>query len=202
MANNPEHVSDLVRRFEISLDSKDPQLVYPGWWQRTIFGQRRALSDLIRFQSYGVLWAATGIDQEYPENYPPAQRDLKADDAFLSWKPPVLPEGQLAWDVIQAGFRTAGQTPVWLINEPIMISTGKNREIRYNFFYPRWAYDQYRKILVERSRREGWSLLDFWDLLEENEFTNSAIHLSPAGTARLAEQISAALANAPCPVGE
>ena len=36
-----------------------------------------------------------------------------------------------------------------LVNEPMLISNGANSEIRYNFFYPRWAYDEYRSMLAE-----------------------------------------------------
>ncbi|NMC80291.1 MAG: SGNH/GDSL hydrolase family protein, partial [Chloroflexi bacterium] len=50
--------------------------------------------------------------------------------------------------------------------------------------------DQYRELLGERSKQEGWSYLDLWDLLPESEFTNSAIHLTPAGTTQLAQQIA------------
>ncbi|MCZ7670394.1 MAG: hypothetical protein M5U34_26160 [Chloroflexi bacterium] len=43
----------------------------------------------------------------------------------------------------------AGDVPVLLINEPMFISSGRNSDLRYNAFYPRWAYDQYREMLGE-----------------------------------------------------
>lgn len=198
VANNPQRVSALIQKYDLALDPNDPALVRPNFWERTIVGQRRALADLIRLQLYGVLWAATGVDQEYPPDYPPAQRDLEADLAYQGWQPPSLPDGALAFDVLAAGITAAAPTPVLLINEPMLISTGANSEIRYNFFYPRWAYDQYQKMLSERSRQEGWSYLNLWDLLPEGEFTNSAIHLTPAGTARLVQQIAPHVLAAVC----
>jgi hypothetical protein len=80
--------------------------------------------------------------------------------------------------------------PVLLVNEPMLISTGQNSEIRYNFFYPRWAYDAWRADLTARARSNGWPLLDAWDLLPPSEFTNSAIHLTPAGEASFAQAVA------------
>ncbi len=190
VANNPQLVHPLIQKYNLALDPNDPALVQPDFWGRTIIGQRRALADLVRLQLYGVPWAATGVDQVYLSNYVPAQQNLEADPTYQDWQPPSLPEDALAFDVLEAGMTAAGSTPVLLINEPMLISSGANSEIRYNFFYPRWAYDQYRELLGERSKQEGWSYLDLWDLLPESEFTNSAIHLTPAGTTQLAQQIA------------
>ena len=80
-----------------------------------------------------------------------------------------------------------------LVNEPILISDGVNSHIRYNFFYPRWAYDSFRDQLKVRAEAEGWNYLDAWNILPLSEFTNSAIHLMPAGEIVLAQTILAAL---------
>ncbi|HET7144747.1 MAG TPA: hypothetical protein VFI68_12070, partial [Anaerolineales bacterium] len=57
------------------------------------------------------------------------------------------------------------------------------------FFYPRWAYDQYRDMMAELSRKNGWTYVDLWDIVPANEFTNSAIHLTPTGEGLLAEKL-------------
>ena len=44
----------------------------PTFWDRTLIGARRPLADLLRLQLYGVLWAATGIDQDIPAKLHPA----------------------------------------------------------------------------------------------------------------------------------
>ena len=51
------------------------------------------------------------------------------------------------------------------VNEPILISNGLNSDIRYNFFYPRWAYDEYRLQLTEHAAGRNWRYLDLWDLV-------------------------------------
>ncbi len=187
VANNPQVVQALAQTYAL----KPPALPEPDWWQRTIFGQRRPLYDLFRLQMYGVMWAATGIDQDYPASYERAQTDLENNLDFHGWQPPDLPVERLAFDVLAAGQRAAGETPVLLVNEPMLVSAGKNSDLRYNFFYPRWAYDHYRQLLEQRSRQSGWRYVDYWNLVPAAEFTNSAIHLTPAGEALLAQRLSA-----------
>ena len=159
-------------------------------WDRTIIGEQRALADVIRLQIYGVMWAATGVDQTYPTDYEPAQTDLEADEKFHEAEPPVLDMKSLAINALETGIRIAGDTPVMIVNEPMLISSGQNSDIRYNFFYPRWAYDQYRDMMTELSQKNDWAYVDLWDAIPANEFTNSAIHLTPAGERQLAEKLT------------
>jgi hypothetical protein len=199
VANNAKRVDDLISRYDLSLDPKDASLIYPGFFGRSLIGQRRALADLFRLQMYGVLWAATGIDQTYPADYAPAQINYNTDVAFHGMQPPILNESQLAFDVLKAGLRAAGVTPVLLVNEPILISNGENSDLRYNFFYPRWAYDQYRTLMNEKAKAKGWNYLDLWNLLPADQFTNSAIHLTPAGESSMAEAVKKAIYQQNCP---
>lgn len=196
LANNPERVTALMNKYGLSLDTSS--LKQPEFLDKTIYGQRRNLMDLVRLQLLGVMWAATGIDQVYPSDYQPAATDLEANQSFHKLTPPNLDPAELAFDVLEAGHSAAGDVPILLVNEPMLISTGKNSDIRYNFFYPRWAYDQYRQMLTARAAEKNWQVLDLWDLLPPSEFTNSAIHLTPAGEKTLAEQIGARLGNFPC----
>jgi hypothetical protein len=141
---------------------------------------------------YGALWSATGIDQFYPEDYERAQTDFEPDEEFHGLKPPDSLEGLLALDVLDAGMTAAG-VPTLLINEPILISNGRNSDIRYNFFYPRWAYDEYRVMLGEYASERSLPYFDLWDIVPVNEFTNSGVHLTPAGEAILTDKIAAAI---------
>lgn len=187
--NNPAQVRQLIKTYQLNLDMNDPSFEDTAFWQRTLIGARRPLADLIRLQLYGVLWAATGIDQDIPRNYTPRMEDLPADPNFHELKPPELSASQLAFDVLEAGMRLAGDVPVLLVNEPMFISQGKNSDLRYNFFYPRWAYDDYRIMMTDASAKRGWRYLDAWDIIPGNEFTNSAVHLSAAGSQQFAEYL-------------
>jgi hypothetical protein len=198
VANNAAQVDRLIDVYHLPLEKDDPALIRQTFWQRTIIGQRRPLADLFRLQMYGLMWAATGIDQTYPTDYEHAQVDLAADASFDGMQPPSLDPKALALDVLAAGFRAAGTTPVILVNEPMLVSTGKNSELRYNFYYPRWAYDQYRQILAQTAREHGWNYLDLWDLVPADQFTNSAIHLTPAGEGLLAAQVRGAIQQQRC----
>jgi hypothetical protein len=96
-------------------------------------------------------------------------------------------------DILSAGNPMLNGKPIINVNEPIYISHGENSDIRYNFFYPRWAYDQYRQLFHESCIQNGWNCLDVWNLVSPNEFTNSAIHMTPLGTQQLARQVEAAI---------
>lgn len=194
--NNPQRIAVLQQQFGLGLDlSVLPQV---GFWQRTLVGGRRNLADLLRLQLYGAMWSATGIDQLYPGDYARAARDLEQDTTFNGWEGPELKQADLAWETLAAGWKIAAGTPIVLVNEPILVSSGENSDLRYNFYYPRWAYDAYRSQLAEKAAQQGWTYLDAWNLVPESEFTNSAIHLTPAGMALFAEKIADLLGEASC----
>ncbi len=187
--NNARAVRALIERHDLRLDPQDPSFVDPSFWDRTLLGRRRALADLLRLQLYGVLWAATGIDQDIPETFTPRMEDLPADTSFHGLPGPDLRSQDLALDVLAAGVAEAGAAPVVLINEPMFVSQGENSDLRYNFFYPRWAYDRYRELMQEEAAVRGWHYVDAWDWVPATEYTDSAIHLTPAGSALLAERV-------------
>jgi hypothetical protein len=194
VANNTVRVRDLIGRYHLSADPNDPALIQPSAWDRTFIGRRRTIADVLRLQLYGALWASTGIDQFYPQDYVHAQIDLEPSDEFHQLTSRDRPElrKSLALDVLEAGM-SAETVPALLVNEPILISNGLNSDIRYNFFYPRWAYDEYRTILAGLSRERGWQYFDFWDLVPVKEFTNSGVHLTPRGEALLTNKVAQAI---------
>ena len=193
--NNPDLVRPLIESYNLDIQPDDPLFVKPSYMQRSIIGQRRALADILRLQFYGILWAATGIDQYYPDQYDPPQANLDADEGFHDLTLPTLDPADLALENLEAGVMLADGIPILFVNEPVYISQGKNSDIRYNFFYPRWAYDQYRTLMMDLSQNNGWYYLDEWNLIPPAEFTNSAIHFSPAGEALLSEEVGTAILN-------
>ena len=153
---------------------------------------RRDYADLIRLQLYGVMWAATGIDQDYPNKFDPLQKDFDKDNSFFNLKQP-LEERDLAFNLLARGKEIAGKAPLIIINEPMFISDGKNSDVRYNFFYPRWAYDPYRERMPKLAAEQGWRYVDAWNLVPPSEFTNSAVHLTPTGSKLLAQKLAESL---------
>jgi hypothetical protein len=191
--NNPSRVQDLITTHSLNLNPHDPRFVIPSFLESTLMGQRRALADLVRLQLYGVLWAATGVDQYYPDTFEPPQENFTMDETFHDLLPPDLDPQDLSMDVLSAGTSMANGVPILYVNEPIYISHGENSNIRYNFFYPRWAYDQFRMMFNEFCQQNEWKCLDLWNLVSLDEFTNSAIHMTPQGTQQLASQLESAI---------
>lgn len=189
LQNNPELTQSLITNNQLHLDVSDPNFVVPTFWDKTLVGQRRALADLVRFQFYGVLWAATGIDQYIPAEFTERANDLEADESFHTLQPPTLRREDLAFEILQAGVRRAGAVPILFLNEPMFVADGQNSDVRYNFFYPRWAYDQFRPMLAEQTAQNNWHYVDLWDAVPNTEFTDSAVHLTPAGSALMAEKV-------------
>lgn len=193
---NAPRVRRLIADYDIALDADDARLNVPDFWQRTIVAQRRDIADWLRLQAYGFSWAATGIDQYIPPDIPLRESDFDADESWDAYDAATtLTADDLAFDVIAAGDALA-DVPLLIVNEPIFISDGQNSDLRYNSWYPRWAYDQYRELLAEEADRRGWALHDLWDALPPDAFTDSPVHLSPNGSRLLADELLAIITGA------
>ncbi len=188
VANNAERIRDLIFKYELNASANDPALIKLSKQDQTFLSRRRAVADLIRLQIYGALWSSTGVDQIYPEDYERAQIDLDPNDDFHGI---TSLSDALAMDALDAGLSTS--VPTLLVNEPILISDGANSDIRYNFYYSRWAYNEYRRTLAEYAAQHNRRYLDLWNIAPMNEFTNSAIHLTPRGEKMLADKIAEAI---------
>ncbi|MBG0785638.1 MAG: hypothetical protein H0S79_11095 [Anaerolineaceae bacterium] len=197
VANNPQLVRPLIENLGLNLDPNDPQFVDSTFLDRTLIGRSRAIFDALQLQFYGLKWAATGIDQTYPADYTPAQRDFEAGDVtFQGWQEADFTPDKLALEVLNAGTILAGDVPVLVVNEPILISEGENSDIRYDFFYPRWTYDLYRQEMNRAAENADWTYVDLWDVVPQTEFTNSAVHLTPEGSLLFFETLMPALIEA------
>jgi hypothetical protein len=192
---NPGRVRDLIRRYDLDLDVNDSRFVEADFLDRTIVGQRRELADWLRLQVYGFSWAATGIDQFIPVSYERTAIDLSDDLAWNSegWdgiaEPRDLTADEMVFDVLRAGIERAGDVPVLLVNEPMLVSNGANSDIRYNAFFPRWAYDSYRVQLKDIAIENDWPLLDMWNSMPATAFIDSPVHMTPEATRQTAEAI-------------
>lgn len=191
--NNPVRIRSLINRFHLKLDVHDPRFVDPDFWGRTIIGQRRPLADWWRLQLYGIAWAATGIDQVNGD-YTLRSNDLEADVTWQGFnKESGFQAGDIALDVLSAGNELAGQIPMLTINEPIFVANGLHSDIRYNFWYPKWAYDHYRDLMAQTAEHENWNYVDLWDRIASSEFTDSPVHLTARGSQQLSLLVGQAI---------
>jgi lysophospholipase L1-like esterase len=188
---NPDRVRSLINNYDLGLNPRDDRLNDLSLVDRSIVGQRRSLADLLRLQSYGFSWAATGIDLVQPSEITLRATDFEEDVSWDDFEDPVnLTSDILALDALDVGINIAGEAPILIINEPIFISDGENSELRYNAWYPRWAYDDYRQLMASWAGGEDRHYLDLWDFVSPEEFTDSPVHLTPVGIKTLADALS------------
>ncbi len=183
--NNPEVFNQVVFKYDLPMD----ELPETSYIQKTFLNQRRNIYDRIHLQLLGAMWTATGIDQYIPEEYTRAARDLEADDTYQSVPRDGLTSDYLDLAIIESFVAHNPKVEVLVVNEPILISDGANSDIRYNYYYPRWAYDQYRAVLADRFLENGIKYIDLWDIIPEPLFTNSAIHYNNEGVAILVDAL-------------
>ena len=191
--NNPEPVRKMIADYALNLNPDDSAFVTPTFWAVTLIGQRRAVADLLRLQLYGVLWSATGIDQDIPETYTPLSVNYEDDMSYYDYTAETFSTETLAFDVLAAGVEHAGEIPVLIVNEPIFISDGVNSDIRYNLLYPRWAYDTYREMLQNAATEQNWRYIDLWQAVSPQDFTNTAIHYNSSGVTDVVEKLQQTL---------
>ncbi len=186
-----EEVSALQAQHAFKLDQHP--LPPRSWQERTFFGQRRAIADWLRHQLYAPAWASTRLDHVLPRFVAPHPVNLLPDDNILSVNVlnlrqagRIAPE-DLNFDVLKAGVELAEAqgVPTVLINEPIY--RNEEHPLRYNTYYPRWAYDDYRAAFQQVAARQNWRYFDLWDAVPADQFTDTDFHLTAAANCAYAE---------------
>ncbi len=118
---------------------------------------------------------------------------LSSDLTFEGMKPPTLNIANVSLDQVKDFEQVAGKVPVILINQPMQVLTNvPNSDVRYNDYYPRWVYDQYRQYLSAAAQNH-WNYLDLWNIFPPEYFTDTPLHLIPNGEAELAKTIAPAV---------
>ncbi len=193
--HNAPRTRELIQTFQLPLDAADGRFVTPTFWQQTLVGQRQALANWLRLQQLGAAWQATGVDQFIPAEFTPRATDFEVDESWQEIATAVpLTAADLAFPMLAAGVQMAGDVPVLIVNEPIFVSDGQNSDLRYNAWYPRWAYDQYRELLAETAAAHHWTYLDLWHLVPGEQFTDSPVHLTAVGNQLLANELADSIA--------
>lgn len=186
--DNPTRARQLIACCGLPIAADHPLFRPDGLLERSIAGQRRDLSTLIRYQLSGFAWAATGRDLIIPDSITRVSNDYAADDSWKSFPDATtLTTDDLAFHALTAGQVRAGAVPLWIANAPTYRGDGTNSDIRYSLWYPRWAYDQYRDLLAAHVADAGLPYRDLWDTIAPVYFTDSPAHLNAAGTYQLAD---------------
>ncbi len=182
---NPDEFYKLATRFDfLPRDYAAPTLV------GSILTRNRTLFHETRFDLYSLIEMATGTEQLMgpPEVLPTT---LSKDTTFEGLRAPTLRKNQVSLDQVEDFYTLAGNVPVVLINEPMLVLEGvPNSDVRYNSYYPRWVYDQYRQYVADDAAQHGWNYLDLWNKFSPEYFTDTPLHLSPQGQHLLAQALA------------
>lgn len=193
----------LADTYDLRLSHFSPPIQEPPFWDKTIIGQRKRLKNIALTQVFGVLWAGTGIDNRKSTQPEPdiPNSDVENDLKYMGRSPDESAElfDSLLMDVLSAGVDVAGDVPVVLVNEPIFVAEGKNHLVRYNWYYPRWAYDEYRQFILEWTEEHDHKLLDYWNALPPGDFYDQPLHLRSAGHKHFAELLAPEITKLACP---
>jgi hypothetical protein len=189
--NNPDVMRDLITNYGLQRDISEIYDVRR--LDRTLVGRRHEMADMLRMQFYGLMWGATGIDTPYEHERQPAN-DLEANPNYLTMKPPALSEADLAFNALDVARNVAGDVPILLVNEPMYVADGTNSDIRYNKFYPRWAFDQFRPMFAEQASRIGADYIDLWNFIAPDQFTDTELHITPAAMKQYAQEVGRRIA--------
>ena len=184
ITQNPDAYERLATRFDFLPKDYRP----PEWDESVSCPRPSALSRQSAISCTRRSSLATERDQiPGPPQVPAAE--LSADETFEGLKPPTLRRNQVSIDQIEDFYDLANGMPILLVNEPILVMKDvANSDVRYDSYYPRWVYDQYRTYLAEAAASNGWNYLDLWDSFPEQAFADTPLHLKPeahSGTSRV-----------------
>jgi hypothetical protein len=203
LANTFNLLSGVITSNKLKYDVQ--KLPVANIWEKTIIGQRRRLKNIVLLQIYGFLWGGlqTDLDWYAPQvtDSLPLSNDVEPEISYygsLSQVPPVDLKKSWTFDVLRAGYWAAGDIPVVVINEPIYIATGANSELRYNSYWPRWVYDEYRSALSDWMAVNQHEYVDAWDILPRSEFIGTPLHRTEEGNRILAEFLVPSISRATC----
>lgn len=203
IAANSERTMQVFDEHDLSF-SHEEELArrQTSFYDKTLIGRRSELARMLKLQVLGLVWTATGQDRGALLRKPDLDPDVKASYSYRGWESGVNLEKKMLFEILRAGQDIAESTPVLLINEPIYIATGQNKDIRYNIVYPRWAFDRYRVALSAAAQQENWNYLDLWDAVPARYFSDTGLHVSATGERMLIKKINPLLRTIACPSSE
>jgi len=196
---NQEQVEQVLTTYDISFKQQRKfSTKEPGFFEKTLIGQRSNLVRQIKLQMLGIIWTATGADTNTLSQKDVPDYSVSDNPKYQGMQPPDEINDMLLFRALTAGVNIADPVPVLIVNEPIFIS---NAAVRYNIPYPRWAYDQYREAIAREAQTAQWNYLDLWNAVPSNYFSDAGLHLSVAGERLLLEQINPAVQSLGCGQG-
>lgn len=197
--SNAERVAEILNTYHLSFSDEEKFLqTQPGFFEKTLIGQRSNLARQIKLQMLGIIWTASGADTNRSGPEPLPDLNVENDVLFHGMDATKDLERKLWFEAIRAGYDIADQVPLLIVNEPIFVSNGANASVRYNSLYPRWAYDQYRNIMQAKAHSANWNYFDAWNLVPPQYFSDATLHLTANGEKTLIGQVNPVLQSLGC----
>ena len=200
LAANQERALRVLSEYDIPFAQEKALLESKAsFYQQTLIGERSHLARLIKLQALGLIWTATGTDTGAPlDDEITISPDVDDDLRYRGMKVNTDLKEKILFSALAAGHNLAGSVPILLVNEPMYIASGVNKEVRYNDVYPRWAFDQYREVMFAEAQKERWNYLDLWDSIPSQYFPHTTLHPSAEGERLLVELINPAMQAISC----
>jgi len=195
---NHERVAKVLNTYDIAFPQGEKFENGPGFYEKTLIGQRSNLARRIRLEMLGIIWTATGADTNTLAEDDLPNFNVSDDPRYHGMQPSEDIRDRLLFSALTAGYEIAEPVPVLIVNEPIFIAPEAYATVRYNSVYPRWAYDQYRNALTTQAQNAGWYYLDLWNAVPRQYFPDAGLHLSVEGERLLIQQISPTLQSIAC----
>lgn len=160
-------------------------------FRRTLVGQRREIAEIMHSQLDGLLWAATGVDHNVlkPHHLP---RQMNSDTSWMGNPGPVMKSDWLVLNAMNAA-RGLVDAPILVVNEPILALNGINDRLKYNRYFPRWAFDQGSAMIEDRAGELGMSYLNLWNAVAADQFTDNEVHYTARAARHVADLIGQAI---------
>ncbi len=166
----------------------DPRLSPEPWWRNWL---------AIRDQDMLPVWLNTLL---YPFVAPDlglttrriATEPIPAKAKYYTGKPGFESMPNQTWQFLTIGRDLAKQAGarLLLVNEPMLVGTGKNSDVNYNLEYERAFYDIYRDQLAGYATAHKLWYVDRWDAIPAPHFTDTPFHADAGGYAVLVDQIA------------
>ncbi|HSL43627.1 MAG TPA: hypothetical protein VK897_09360 [Anaerolineales bacterium] len=194
---------ELAESYDLKLTHFSEPIDESSFWDRTLVGQRKRLKNIALMQAFGVLWGATRIDDHISLQPAPGipSSEVSQDLNYEERSPDEISSifDSLMLDLLSAAARVTGDVPMILVNEPIFVAKGADHLVRYNGFYPRWVYDEYRRFMQAWTAEQDMIWLDYWNAIPPEDFTDQYFHRRTSGEKRFAKLLAPEIQKFGCP---
>ena len=196
---NADELPALARQYQFSTWETKLYAEADAWYQSSIWLHGGRYRDWLVLAAR-ALWNALIRTKDLTTDYllpgsPITEQPIRPIAEINSGLPGYESLPNSRWDLLLAGQRMAHEKgiPLLIVNEPLYVGSGPNSEINYNSYYERALYDRFRAALTGFTQQYQLPLLDLWNFLPPENFSNTALHYNLEGNRKIAQQVMQSL---------